>query len=261
MSVALEDIRLAGTNPDAKGPLFDGLSLRIGDQGRVGILGGSKSGKSTLLRLICGTKPPDDGRIKRNGRVSWPIPLSSFLVGGHTLARNIRFIARVYGIDDETFPRRIVEMVELTDFLNTPFVKCPKLTRQRLGFALGVGLEFDLYLFDGSFTPVDKPFKEKAAAVSAARTAGRAVVVATSVPAEVEQNCESVYVLENGRATFFAEASQGVEHFKQLLGLEEKKKKGKGDAARRGDDEDEDQDETGLGDMDILAAAVADAVD
>lgn len=260
MSVALEDIRLAGTNPSAKAPLFDGLSLRIGDQSRVGILGGSKTGKSTLLRLICGTKRPDDGRIKRNGRVSWPIPLSSFFVGGLTLARNIRFITRVYGIDDETFPRRIVEMVELTDFLNTPFSKCPKLTRQRLAFALGVGLEFDLYLFDGSFAPVDKPFKEKAAQISATKTAGRAVVVATSVPAEVEQNCESVYVLENGRATYFAEARRGVEHFKQLLGLEDKKK-ARGGAARRDEDEDEDQDETGLSDVDIIGAAVADALD
>jgi len=63
-------------------------------------------------------------------------------------------------------------------------------------------------------------------------------------------------VLEQGRATYFAEANQGVEHFKRLLGAE--KKKGKADAARR--DEDDDQEE-GFSDVDMLGAAVADALD
>jgi len=191
VSVTLKDIRMTGTYPDAngaKGLLFDGLSLRIGNHSRVGILGTRKSGKTTLLRLICGTKQSDDGLIKRDGRVSWPIPLNSFLIPGHTLARNVRFIARLYGIVDESFLRQIAEMVELAEFLNTPLSKCPKMAKPRLAFALGVGLDFDLYLFDGSFAPADKPFKEKAAEISAARTAGRAIVVATSVPAEVEQN-------------------------------------------------------------------------
>lgn len=255
MSVTLENIRMAGTNPDAESLLFDGLSLHIGNNSRVGILGTGKSGKTTLLRLMCGTKQPDEGSIKRDGRVSWPIPLNSFLVSGHTLARNIRFIARLYGINDDNFPRRVVELVDLGEFLNTPLSKCPKTAKARLAFAIGVGIDFDLYLFDGSFGPADKPFKEKAVEISAARTAGRAVVVATGVPAEVEQNCESVYVLEQGRATYFAETRQGVEHFKQLLALEKKQDKGAG-KRDLGDEEEE-----GLGDVDILGSAVAIAVD
>ena len=255
MTVTLENIRLAGAAGQTM-PLFDGLSLRVDNHSRIGVIGTAKSGKTTLLRLICGTKVPDEGIAKRDGSVSWPIPLVSFLVPGHTVARNIRFIARLYGIGDEGFPRRIAEMVELAEFLNTPLSKCPKVARQRLAFALGVGLEFDVYLFDGSFSPADKPFKEKAAQISAARTAGRAIVVASSVPAEVEQNCESVYVLEHGRATYFAEASQGVDYYKKLLAME--KKKDKEGAARRETDEDQDE---GLGDVDILGAAVADALD
>ena len=257
MSVTLENIRLAAPGPDAKRLLFDGLSLHIGADSRVGILGTSRPGNGALLRLLCGTRVPEDGIARRDGRVSWPIPLSSFMVVGHTLARNVRFIMRLYGIDDEEFPRRIAETVELTEFVNTPLGKCPKFVKSRLAFALGIGLDFDMYLFDGSFAPVDKPFKQKAAEISSARTAGRGVVVATSVPAEVEQNCESVYVLEGGRATYFEEASRGVEHFKQLLAMEKAKDKDVGAGMREGsDDEDE-----GLGDVDLVGAAVADALD
>lgn len=255
MSVTLDQVRMAGAAGQAV--LFDGLSLHIDDHSRVGILGTAKSGKSTLLRLICGTKSPEEGAVRREGRISWPIPLSSFFALGQSVARNARFIARLYGIDDENFPRRIAEMVDLGEFLNTPLAKCPRSAKPRLAFALGVGLDFDVYLFDGSFSATDKPYKEKAAEISAARTAGRTVVLATSNPAEVEQNCESVYVLEKGRATYFAVASEGVEHFKELMKAE--KKKDKPGAGKR--DADEDEDEGGLSDAEMLGAAVGVALE
>ena len=246
MSVVLENVRMAG-RPSQR-PLFDGLSLHVADRSRTGILGTSKSGKSTLLRLICGTKLPDDGLVKRDVRSSWPIPLSSFTVAAQTVARNIRFIARLYGIDDEDFPRRIADMVELTEFLNVPLGKCPKFARARLGFALGVGIDFDMYLFDGSFAPTDKPFKEKAAEISAARVADRGFIVATSVPVEVEDRCDSVYVLEEGRATYFAQPEEGIEHFKELLAIEKKKQRDahKGEAEDEGDVELDDLGMTGI---------------
>jgi capsular polysaccharide transport system ATP-binding protein len=255
VSVTLDHVRVAGAA--GQPVLFDGLSLHIDDHSRVGILGTAKSGKTTLLRLICGTRSPDEGSVRRDGRISWPIPLTSFFAPSHSVARNARFIARLYGIDDENFPRRIAELVDLGEFLNTPLVKCPRAAKPRLAFALGVGLDFDVYLFDGSFGPTDKPFKEKAAEISAARTAGRTAVVATSIPAEVEQNCESVYVLERGRATYFAEASEGVARFKELV-KSEKKKDAPGAEKR---DANQDDDESGLSDAEILGAAVGEALE
>jgi capsular polysaccharide transport system ATP-binding protein len=252
VTVVIENVRMPG---HTRRPLFDDLSLEIGDGGKVGILGSRKSGKTTLLRLICGTKLPQRGVVRRNSRVSWPIPLTAFMVGTHSVARNIRFVGRLYDREDEEFPRQIAALVEIEEFLNTPLGKCPKNVKPRLAFGLGIGLDFDLYLFDGSFAPGDKPFKEKAAEIAAARTAGRGYVLATSIPAEVERNCESAYVLEGGRATYFAEVNSAVEHFKQLLAEENQKQPGSQRAV-----EAEDSDE-GLGDVDIVGAAVADVFD
>ena len=39
----------------------------------LGIVGKNGAGKSTLLRILAGIEMPDDGRIVRQGRVSWPI--------------------------------------------------------------------------------------------------------------------------------------------------------------------------------------------
>jgi capsular polysaccharide transport system ATP-binding protein len=212
-----------------------------------------------LLRLICGTAYADTGRIERASRVSWPIPLTSFFSAHASVASNIRFIARLYGVEDEAFPRRICEMVEISEFLNEPLNTCAKYVRPRLALALGLGIDFDLYLFDGSLAPADKPFKEQAAALVAERMAGRAYVLATGNPKEIGQNCDSVYVLRAGQAKYFASAEEGVSYFTALLKSEKEKASSAGDAAKQGG-EDEEEDEI-LSDVNVLGAAVADAVD
>jgi capsular polysaccharide transport system ATP-binding protein len=150
-------------------------------------------------------------------------------------------------------------MVDVADFLNRPLQKCPQFVKPRLALALGIGLEFDTYLFDGSFAPADKLFKEKATEVAAARIAGRGFVVATTVAVEVEKNCDSVYVLEAGQATFFADAKAGAAHFKELLAAEKQKQEAAEDKEAKESAESDGEGE-GPGDIDVLASAIADEV-
>ena len=46
-------------------PIVEGLSLRIGDKDRVGLVGPNGSGKTTLLRLIAREQVPDGGAVHR----------------------------------------------------------------------------------------------------------------------------------------------------------------------------------------------------
>jgi len=46
-------------------PLLDGVSLGVGDADRIGVVGLNGGGKTTLLELLAGIVPPDDGRISR----------------------------------------------------------------------------------------------------------------------------------------------------------------------------------------------------
>lgn len=259
MSVRLNGIRTPAGHKDAGGPLFDGLNFSAEKGARVGVLGAPKSGKSTLLRLICGTAHPEAGTIERNARISWPIPLNSFFLGELSAIQNVRFVARLYGIEDDAFPRRVAEMIELPEHLNVSLKECPRTVRPRLAFALGVSMDFDIYLFDGSFAPPgDKEFKEKAGSILAERMAGRGYVLAAAKPDEIEQNCDSVYVLEAGQATFFASVEEGVKHFKAQSAAVKKKRKAGGPSDQIDQDED---DEGVLSDINILGSVIADAVD
>lgn len=57
------------------------------------------AGKLTLLRLIAGTLNPDSGRVRVEGTICWPIGLVGCIHPDLTGAQNVRFIARIYGVD------------------------------------------------------------------------------------------------------------------------------------------------------------------
>jgi len=258
MSIRLSDVRVSGP-PQGKAPVLNCLSLEIPDGAHVGVLGLPKSGKTTLLRAMCGTIDLDQGNVERTCRTSWPIPLSSFFINASSVVCNIRFLARLYGIVDETFPRRIAELTGLEGVLYVPLQKCPKFVKPRLAFGLGIGLDFDTYLFDGSLTPCDKDFKPRAAEIVGERLKGRGYVVASANPKEVEKSCDSVYVLEAGQARYFDAMAEGMQYFKELQAAQ----KQKAAAADKEDKEDEvrEDENEGLGDIDIITAAVMDELE
>ncbi len=251
MSVELRAVRKNSFGA-LEDPLFDGLDISVASGAHVGILGAQKTGKSTLLRMICGTEPVDDGLVERTSRVSWPIPLNSFLNRTSSVATNIRFVGRIYGISDNEFPRRIAELGAIADFLNVKLQKCPSFVTMRLAFALGVGIDCDLYLFDERIIPPEKDFREHAVKAVERLKEQRGLILATRMPAEVEAHCDSVYVLENGRANYFPNAAEAVVHFKELMKAAQKKSS----EAAGGPESDDEGGVAETGDIDMIGAAL-----
>ncbi|MDB5676633.1 MAG: transporter, partial [Sphingomonas bacterium] len=68
MSALLTLDRLSAAAPDGRA-LFHDLTLSVGAQERVGLVGRNGSGKSTLLAIIAGDVVPAAGHVTRTGRV------------------------------------------------------------------------------------------------------------------------------------------------------------------------------------------------
>src|SRR6185369_14049407 len=66
--------------------IFDAVSLRLGHDDRIGLIGPNGSGKTTLLKVIAGEQEIDDGQVTRaNGvRIGW-LPQDLAIAGGRPL--------------------------------------------------------------------------------------------------------------------------------------------------------------------------------
>jgi capsular polysaccharide transport system ATP-binding protein len=61
------------TTQGSRQTVLDRVSAAFPDGYNFGVLGANGAGKSTLIRLIAGSEMPDRGRIRRDGRVSFPL--------------------------------------------------------------------------------------------------------------------------------------------------------------------------------------------
>lgn len=238
MTVRLENVVKTRRMKGQPLQVLKGVNLEIGRGERIAILGCEKSGKSTLLEVICGSQQPDSGRIVRDISVSWPIPRVGFLLPTSRLAWSIRWLARIYGLNASDFVRRVGQLGEIAAFLNRRPADCPPFVRQQLGFAVGIAMDFDLYLFDDRLVPQRREFRERAFQFLDARTSGKSTVLATNTPQALSDRCDTIHVLENGRLTHFTNQEEGLEHFQSLLEAEKERKKAiaeSGDVDESGD--------------------------
>jgi capsular polysaccharide transport system ATP-binding protein len=197
--------------------LFRDLNFRIEPGARAVIFGLPKSGKSTLLRMICGVERADSGFIERTSSVSWPMPLASYLTRYSTVSANIKFLTRLYGFDGDDIVREIGEIGQISEFLNYKLSDCPAFVQRQLAFALGIGLRFEICLFDDRLVSVGREFKEKATEIVKSLSPQRAFVLATKLPKEAADICDTLFVLENEEIKHFQDVEQGIEHFQAML--------------------------------------------
>jgi ABC-2 type transport system ATP-binding protein len=104
--------------------VIDGLSLDIPAGISFGLLGPNGSGKTTLIRLMVGLLKPAAGTIRVLGRAASTaaarnlgyMPQLPALYAELSVAQNIDFFARIYGLRDGKERRqRVEEIIEMTD--------------------------------------------------------------------------------------------------------------------------------------------------
>jgi len=137
------------------------LSLKIEPDQSVALIGRNGVGKSSLLKIIAGTLKPTKGRVKVNCNVSWPVGLSGGFHGELPGYQNTRFVARICGVDADELTNLVYEETEIGKEFFLPLGSYSSGMRARLGFAVSMGISFDIYLIDEATSVGDDSFKRK----------------------------------------------------------------------------------------------------
>ncbi|KGJ11112.1 ABC transporter ATP-binding protein (plasmid) [Paracoccus versutus] len=197
----------------------DNLNAEFPTGASVALLGRNGAGKSTLLRIIAGTVLPTAGRVLSDGTISWPVGFSGSFHPELTGAQNVRFVARIYGVDTDELVDYVADFAELGQHYHQPFGSYSSGMRSRLAMGTSMGIHFDTYLVDEVTSVGDANFRAKSQRVFAERMArSSAIVVSHSMPM-IRSMCSMGAVLHNAGLILFENIEDAIKTHEEILRL------------------------------------------
>ena len=182
----------------------------------VGLLGKNGAGKSSLLRIIAGTMDPTSGRVVSTGTISWPVGFAGSFHPDLTGVQNVRFLARIYGVDTDALVEFVEDFAEVGEHFYLPLRTYSSGMRSRLAFGTSMGMHFDTYLVDEVTAVGDADFKRKSNALLRERLKYSGAIIATHSMALVRALCDMTGVLHDGTLSVFDDVDEGIEFYDRI---------------------------------------------
>ena len=195
----------------------DNISAVFPDRTAVAILGRNGAGKSSLLKMLAGSMDPDSGEVTSTGTLSWPVGFAGSFHPEMTGLQNVRFIARVYGVDTAELVDFVADFAGLGQHFNLPVRTYSSGMRSRLAFGVSMGIHFETYLVDEVTAVGDAAFREKSELLFAERITQSGAVMVTHNMAQVKRLCTLAGVLEDGRLSFYDDVDEAIAHHQELM--------------------------------------------
>ncbi|MEH7826840.1 ABC transporter ATP-binding protein [Gemmobacter denitrificans] len=197
--------------------ILDRASFRVEIGNSLGILARNGTGKTTIINMMAGLEKPDEGRITRTSRISFPLGFMGGVINKHTATENSRYIARLYGLDPDYVESFCRWLCGLDEYFDMPLGTYSAGMRARFCFALMLALEFDIYLIDeGMPATTDVEFNRKAGSILRDRLKNATIIVVSHSAQTLEKFCRSAAVLKDGQLYMF----ETLEEAKRLYDYE-----------------------------------------
>jgi ABC-2 type transport system ATP-binding protein len=190
----------------------DALTGEIPRGAVTGFIGPNGAGKTTTMAMLTGLVRPTSGTgtvlgesihhpERYLGRVGallegpalWP---------GLSGTENLKVLARLGGHDEKRIPT-VLEMVDLTDRAGDRAGRYSLGMKQRLGIAAALLGDPELLILDEPSNGLDPAgMSDIRALISRVATEGRTVLVSSHLLGELEQVCDWLFVIDNGRLIY-----------------------------------------------------------
>jgi len=190
----------------------DGLDLKILKGEVFGLLGPNGSGKSTTIKMLLGLLHPSSGTIRVLGapphevrtkaRIGY-LPEDSHLYSYLTARETLDFFARLFGMDGPTRRRRsgeLLEMVGLAQAADRLVGEFSKGMARRIGLAQALINDPELLILDEPTSGLDPiGCRQVKDLILTLVKGGKSVILSSHLLADVEDVCDRIAILYNGR--------------------------------------------------------------
>lgn len=199
-----------------------GVTLRISDGERVGLVGQNGAGKTTLLRVLSGAYEPTAGSIAVSGSIS---SLTDLTLGMDTEAsgyENIRLRALYQGmsaLESGRFAEDVEEFTELGSYLHLPVRTYSSGMMLRLAFAMSTAFVPDILLMDEMVGAGDARFLSKARGRIHGLMEKASILVLASHNTEIMKAfCKRAICLSGGTIAFDGDVDSCLAFYRSSFG-------------------------------------------
>lgn len=197
--------------------ILDRVSFQVDLGHSLGILAPNGSGKTTLINMMAGLEKPDEGEIRRDCKISFPLGFMGGVVSKISAVENARYIARLYGLDPDYVESFCRWLCNLEEYFDQPLGTYSAGMRARFCFALMLALDFDIYLIDeGMPATTDTEFNRKAGEILQQRLRTTTIIIVSHQAETIQRFARSAAVLSGGQLHMF----DTLEEAKQLYDYE-----------------------------------------
>jgi ABC-type multidrug transport system ATPase subunit len=185
-----------------------GITAQFAPGRLYALLGDNGAGKTTLLRTLAGLTRPTRGGIsllgtsdvraacREVGYMAHPSMLYDEMSG----MENLRYFARLYGIEDDARCSQVIRAVKLDPALKRPVGQYSQGMRQRMSLARALLNDPKILLLDEPFSNVDlRSARDMVSLLAEMRRAGKTLFVVTHQPALLERVADEFVWMEAGK--------------------------------------------------------------
>jgi ABC-2 type transport system ATP-binding protein len=207
------------------------LSFTVAPGEILGLVGPNGAGKTTTLRSIVGIIRPSSGTIRVAGHdlQSDPLPAKAALAfipdEPHlfdylTVAEHLRFVGRLYGVEDaEPRARQLLEELELTEKRDALPEELSRGMKQKLAIACGLLHDPRALILDEPLTGLDPAgIRRMKRTILGRAERGAAVILSSHLLQLVEELCTRILVIRAGRALAMGSIAEIVRSRPELEG-------------------------------------------
>lgn len=189
--------------------VLDNVSVAF-EKGKIhGIIGRNGSGKTVLIKTICGLARPDEGRVTVKGRiigkdVDFPenagviIEAPGFLPA-LSARRNLEYLASLRNVAGKKEVRNAIALAGLDPDDKKHVGKYSLGMKQRLGLAQAIMEDPDILILDEPMNGLDKNgVAEIRELLLRFREAGKTILIVSHNPEDIRMLCDAVYEMDGG---------------------------------------------------------------
>lgn len=174
-----------------------------------GLYGRNGSGKSVLLKLICGFCIPSSGEILYDGenlnlKKEFPKNLRALIEKPSffpelTGFENLKMLARIQNKISDADIINALEIVNLKDEMNKKYSKYSLGMKQKLGIAQAIMENPDILVLDEPFNGIEQRTVEKLINYLNSIKNNKLIIVSTHIKDDLEKLSDSVFIVDDGK--------------------------------------------------------------